>query len=138
MHSPARLFPGILALAFACAPLMQAETTEERGKYLVEEIAKCADCHTPATETGEPDRARWLKGAVLPFAPIEAVKNWHKTAPDITSASRLFQKWGEPGMVKFLTTGRGPSGNAADAPMPGYRLKQDDAEAIVAYLKSLK
>jgi mono/diheme cytochrome c family protein len=117
---------------------MQAQTKEDRGKYLVQAVAKCGDCHTPATETGEPDGARPLKGAVLPFAPIQPVKNWHKTAPDLTSAGRLFQKWGEQGLVKFLTTGRGPSGNAADPPMPAYQMKQDDAEAIVVYLKSLK
>src|SRR5678815_5053289 len=30
----------------------------ERGKYLVEEIARCQECHTPRTETGEFDRSR--------------------------------------------------------------------------------
>ncbi|MCP5432913.1 MAG: cytochrome c, partial [Alphaproteobacteria bacterium] len=26
-----------------------------RGKYLVNEIAKCGDCHTPMLASGEPD-----------------------------------------------------------------------------------
>lgn len=109
-----------------------------RGKYLVEEVAKCQDCHTPRGEKGEPDRTKWLKGAVLDFAPIGEVPNWHKMAPDITSGGRLWERWGEAGLVKFLMTGKGPKGNAADPPMPTYTLKQEDAEAIVAYLKTLK
>ena len=41
-------------------------------------------------------------------------------------------------MIKFLTTGLNPGGNPAGPPMPTYKMKQDDAEAIVEYLKSLK
>jgi hypothetical protein len=40
-------------------------------------------------------------------------------------------------MVKFLETGKNPRGNAADPPMPAYKLQHDDAVAIVTYLKSL-
>jgi hypothetical protein len=66
------------------------------------------------------------------------VKGWHKTSPDLTSPGRLFARWGEAGLEKFLETGTGPSGHAADPPMPAYKLRPDDAKAIVAYLKSLK
>ncbi len=110
----------------------------ERGKYLVEEIAKCQDCHTPRGETGQLDQSKWLKGTTLDFAPINPVPGWHKTSPDLTSGSRLFQRWGEEGLVKFLSTGKNPRGGAADPPMPAYTMKQEDAEAVVAYLKSLK
>ena len=110
----------------------------ERGKYLTEEIGKCQDCHTPRGETGQLDKTKWLKGATLDFQPMKEVKGWHATSPDLTGTGRLFQRWGEDGIVTFLVTGKGPRGNGADAPMPTYTLKQDDAEAIVAYLKSLK
>ena len=66
------------------------------------------------------------------------MKGWHKTAPDITSASRLFERWGDEGLTKFFETGLGPRGNKADPPMPTYKLTHDDAVAIVQYLKSLK
>ena len=128
---------GCVTLGMACATAALAQSKVERGKYLVEQVAQCGACHTPAGDDGAPDRTRWLKGAVLPFAPIQPVKNWHKTAPDLTPASRLWQKWGEAGLVKFMTTGVGPSGNPADPPMSAYKLTQDDAEAVVAYLKSL-
>lgn len=108
------------------------------GKYLVEEVGKCQDCHTPKTATGELDKAKWLKGATLDIQPAQEVKGWHKTSPDLTSTSRLFARWGEAGIVKFLETGAGPNGHPADPPMPAYKLKPADAEAMVAYLKTLK
>ncbi len=110
----------------------------ERGKYLVEEVGKCQDCHTPRQADGRLDKSQWLKGTVLDFQPINPVPGWHKTSPDLTPAGRLWERWGEKGLVGFLTTGKGPSGHAADPPMPTYTLKAEDAEAVVAYLKSLK
>jgi mono/diheme cytochrome c family protein len=109
-----------------------------RGKYLVEEVAKCQACHTPHTDAGELDSTKWLKGTVLDFQPMRETKDWHKTSPDLTSSGRLFARWGEAGLEKFLETGVGPSGHAADPPMPAYKLQPSDAKSIVAYLKSLK
>ncbi len=126
-------------LCAACLLTCAAELDQVAyGKYLVEEVAKCQDCHTPRADNGELDATKWLKGATLDFEPNRESKGWHKTCPDITSSSRLFARWGEPGLVKFLETGVGPSGHAADRPMPAYKLRPADAEAIVAYLKSLK
>lgn len=108
------------------------------GKYLIEEVGKCQECHTPKLETGEFDKSKWLQGATLDFQPTKEVKGWHKTAPDLTPKGRLWQRWGEQGIAKFLETGLGPSGHPADPPMPSYKLRPDDAAAIVAYLKTLK
>jgi hypothetical protein len=71
---------------------------------------------------------------VLDFQPMNPVPGWHKTSPDLTPGGRLWERWSEAGLVKFLVTGLGPRGNAADPPMPTYKMKQEDAEAIVAYL----
>jgi mono/diheme cytochrome c family protein len=108
-----------------------------RGKYLVNEVSKCFDCHTAKTAAGEPDKARWLKGTTLDFKPINDVPKWHANTPDLTSTSPLWQRWGVDGMVKFFETGKNPRGNAADPPMPAYQLTHEDAVAIVTYLKSL-
>ena len=130
----------LLGLAVLSSSALAADLGDkiERGKYLTEEIGKCQDCHTPRGEKGELDHAKWLKGTVLDFQPMNPVPGWHKTSPDLTPSGRLWERWGEAGLVKFLVTGFGPRGNAADPPMPTYKMKQDDAEAIVAYLKSLK
>ncbi|HYL38161.1 MAG TPA: c-type cytochrome [Bryobacteraceae bacterium] len=129
-------------LGFLCATALVTCAAEldqlAYGKYLVEEVAKCQDCHTPRGDSGKFDAGKWLKGATLDFEPTHETKGWHQTSPDITSSSRLFARWGEQGLIKFLETGTGPGGHPADPPMPAYKLKTADAEAIVAYLKSLK
>jgi mono/diheme cytochrome c family protein len=109
-----------------------------RGKYLAEEVGKCQECHSPRLENGELDKERWMKGSVLDFAPITPTPNWHKTSPDITGAGSLWKRWGDEAMLKFMTTGLSPKGKKADPPMPAYALSPPDAEAVVAYLKSLK
>ena len=92
----------------------------ERGRYLTLEVGKCQDCHTPRTETGEFDKEKWMKGAVLDFAPLKEVKGWHKTSPDLTPAGRLWSRWKREGILKYLQTGLNPNnGKPADPPMPG-------------------
>jgi mono/diheme cytochrome c family protein len=131
---------GLLALAgmvsFAADP---GDAKIDRGRYLVEEVAKCQDCHTPRMmNSNDLIKSQWLKGAPLSFTPVVPPPNWRSKAPDITSTSPLWSRWGEEGMVKFFETGRNPRGNPADPPMPAYTLSHDDAVAVATYLKSLK
>src|SRR3982074_3975301 len=52
-------------------PASKAEI--ERGRYLVEEVAKCPECHTPRKPDGELDPTAWLRGApvwIKPGAPL--------------------------------------------------------------------
>ena len=128
----------LLSACFCAYPLLAQSDKLDRGKYLVEEIGRCQECHTPKLADGQFDRTKWLKGAVQNIQPIEPIKDWHKTSPDLTAASRLWQRWGEAGVLKFLTTGVTPSGGSAGPPMPTYKMRQEDAEAVVGYLKSLQ
>jgi len=54
----------------------------ERGRYLVEQVALCGDCHTPHNEKGEPIREKLLQGAPLPFKPTVPLP-WADKAPNI-------------------------------------------------------
>jgi mono/diheme cytochrome c family protein len=108
------------------------------GKYLAEEVAKCHDCHTPSTASGELDKSKYMKGKTMEVQPIGEILRWHKTSPDITPSGKLWAKWGgEEAMRKYLITGLTPSGRPAGPPMPTYKLKPEDAEAIVEFLKAL-
>ena len=109
-----------------------------RGKYIVEEVAKCQDCHSPRGESGELDRGQWLKGTVLDFAPLKPVPDWHKVAPDITPGGKMWERWGEAAVLEYLKTGLTPKGKPAGPPMPAYKLQPEDAEAVLAYLKTLQ
>lgn len=126
-----------VAFLIATVTLSAQDATVARGKYLSDEVARCQECHTPKLESGEFDQSKWMKGAVLNVAPINPVPGWHKASPDITSTSALWQRWGEEGLTKFLETAANPRGGKAGPPMPAYRMSHDDAQAIVAYLKSL-
>jgi mono/diheme cytochrome c family protein len=119
------------------APAFGQDTKVQHGKYLVEEVARCQECHTPKTDAGDLDTTKMLKGAKLNVAPIAPIAGWHATSPDLTSTSALWQRWGDEGMIKFLETAKNPRGGKAGAPMPAYTMKHEDADAIVAYLKSL-
>lgn len=103
----------------------------ERGRYLVERAAMCGDCHTPRDAQGQPVEAQKLRGAPLDFRPAHPMP-WAEAAPAIA---------GLPGMdaaqvTVLLQKGTLPS-RTLRPPMPQYRLSQEDAEAVVAYLKSL-
>jgi hypothetical protein len=132
------VFTGMLLTAGFLLCAAEPGPQLEHGKYLVEEVAKCGDCHTPMGENGAPDQTRLLKGGPLPFQPVKPMEAWHGAAPDLTASSRLWQRWGEKGLVNFLQTGLGPTGHRAAPPMPLYHLRAGDAEAIVAYLKTLR
>ena len=109
-----------------------------RGKYLAEEVAKCQDCHTPKMENGTFIKSQWMKGAAISLMPAAPVPGWRSAAPDITPAGPLWKRWGDDGMTGFLETGKSPRGGKAGSPMPAYNLKREDAEAVVAFLKSLQ
>ena len=128
--------PALIIVTAAVKPAAQDSNTQ-RGKYLVEEVARCQECHTPKLATGEFDRSKWLKGGPLSVAPAATIAGWHAAAPDITSTSALWQRWGDDGFAKFLETASNPRGGKAGPPMPAYHIAHDDAVAIAAYLKSL-
>jgi len=126
-------------LLFAVAPLVHAQDAKlDRGKYLVENVGLCGDCHTPMLPTGQPDGSHVLRGAALGFQPIHPIPKWNAAAPDITPHGALWKKWGEIGLLKFLQTAQDPHGHPADPPMPAYKFNVQDAEAILVYLKALR
>jgi mono/diheme cytochrome c family protein len=104
-----------------------------RGKYLVEQIGLCGECHTPRGEKGEPIKEQWLKGATLDFKPIAPVPVWADKAPAIAG----LPGWENDAAITFLMTGAAYNGLPGRPPMPQYRFNVQDAQAIVAYLKSL-
>ena len=127
----------LICLAVGEAAAQDSAAVVERGKYLAESVGACHTCHTPKLETGELDKSKWMKGAVLDIAPLKTIPKWHKTSPDLTPSGTLFKKWGPAGIVKFLVTGKNPKGNPADPPMPTYQFSHEDAVAVVEYLKTL-
>jgi mono/diheme cytochrome c family protein len=104
-----------------------------RGKYIVESVAVCGQCHTPRDSQGNLDRSRWLQGGPVPYLSAKPESDWPINAPRIGGTPPA----PDPDLVKLLTTGIWTDGNRLRLPMPQFRMNVSDAQAIVAYLKSL-
>ncbi len=112
--------------------LETVQTAEiERGRYLVEVLGHCGECHTPRNFMGGLDRKRWLGGAPNPAGKGQI--------PNITSGKL---GWSEDEIVDFLKTGFTPEFDSAGGQMAEVisglsKLPQSDLEAIAAYLKAV-
>src|SRR5262245_58905640 len=62
-----------------------ATAAVKHGEYLVNNVAHCSHCHTPMTDKGEPDKARFLPGAKLWIKPKDDKTSWAGESPNITS-----------------------------------------------------
>ena len=106
----------------------------ERGKYLVERVCLCGDCHSPRNEKGEFDRAQWLQGELISFKPDHPMP-FAAIAPPIAGLPSYAK---DEAALKFFETGTNTTGKLAMAPMPQFRFNHEDALAVVAYLRSFK
>jgi len=124
-----------MIVAAQAAPRVKDERVD-KGRYIVNNVAMCTDCHTPMLSDGKPDPNRPLAGAKIGFKPTGKVPAWASVSPDLTPGGQL-KGWTTDQWVHFLMTGVNPRGNHADPPMPQYRMNKADAEAVTAYIKSL-
>lgn len=104
-----------------------------RGKYLVEDVAYCTNCHTPRNNKGQLERSKWLEGGPLFWQPAHPMQNYPQLVPRIAGTIPAT----DDEMVTLLTTGVWKDGTRLREPMPQFRLTQDDAKAVIAYLKTL-
>ena len=93
----------------------------------------CELCHTPRDEHGNPDRQHWLMGGPAQLRPAYPAPDWAVVEPRIAGTP--------PGtdaeIIQLLTTGISRTGKPPRPPMPPFRMTRADAEAVLAYLKSL-
>jgi mono/diheme cytochrome c family protein len=102
-----------------------------RGRYLVEQVGLCSDCHSPRNERGEFVAERWLEGSALPFQPTVPMP-WAPAAPRIKGLPSLSDEQA----VHFLVHGELPGGRLPRPPMPPFRFAPQDARDVVAYLRA--
>jgi mono/diheme cytochrome c family protein len=110
-----------------------------RGKYLVQHVAHCGECHTPRRITGGADNTRFLAGT----------RNGPESSivPNITPDPETgIGDWTDDELVEYLQTGFKPNGDNAQGLMEeviegtsvGYKdLSDADLRAIVAYLRTV-
>ncbi|HXJ42990.1 MAG TPA: cytochrome c [Candidatus Eisenbacteria bacterium] len=108
-------------------------TLVARGKYIVKGVAGCGYCHTPRDQDGNPDDSRWLEGAPVFYEPARPLQGWANTAPRIAG----LPPGSDAELIKLLTTSVSRTGKPPRWPMPRFYMTRTDAEAVLAYLKSL-
>ena len=112
--------------------VMPAGTPEvERGRYIVEGMAHCGECHTPRNLLGGLSRSQWLGGAPLPDGPGRV--------PNITPGKL---DWADADILLYLTEGQTPDfdfvgGSMAHVVQNMAKLPVSDVAAVVAYLKTV-
>jgi mono/diheme cytochrome c family protein len=126
----------VAALA-ASATLAQAQGSVERGKYLVEGILTCGNCHSPRVAGGALDTARLYAGGPQTWDTPEYTVKGSNITPDKETG---IGAWSASGIRGAIRAGRRPSGQqlSPQMPYPFYRIfTNDDLDAVVAYLRSL-
>jgi len=112
----------------------------ERGRYLVEHVSLCGDCHTPRNFIGVPNRSLYLAGTKV--GPLgDEISN---ITPDKKTG---IGEWSREEIADLILTGIKPNLDNVQGLMEeviegasqGYKnMKREDALAIADYLKSIR
>ncbi|HKY07473.1 MAG TPA: cytochrome c [Candidatus Binatia bacterium] len=123
------------------APTQAPTAGVDRGRYLVEHVAICGDCHTPRNFLGVPQQSYYMAGVSQDKGPLgEAVLN---ITPDPETG---IGSWKREEIADLLITGTKPDFDNVQGLMyeviqgtsGGYKdMKKEDALAIADYLKTI-
>jgi mono/diheme cytochrome c family protein len=110
-----------------------ADAVLTRGRYLVEAVGHCGECHTSRDRLGGQKLSRWLAGGPNP--------DGEGRVPNITPGGGL-DAWSERDIAYYLKTGFTPEFDTVGGSMVAVqenlaRLPDADREAIAAYLKAV-
>ena len=106
----------------------------EHGRYIIEGVAMCFECHSTRDGAGAIIPGTRFMGGPLPVPSPPWAADWAVRTPRIA---------GLPGYttetaIRLLTQGAiGRDGTQLRPPMPRFRMNPQDAADVVAYLKSL-
>jgi mono/diheme cytochrome c family protein len=126
---------------FSRAPARAPNSGVERGRYLVEHVSLCGDCHTPRNFLGAPNRSLYLAGATDKGSLLGV------EVPNITPDKFTgIGDWKRQEIADLVRTGikpdfgnvRGLMAEVIQGAPHGFKdMKQADALAIADYLKSI-
>ena len=111
-----------------------SETQLLRGRYLVEALGHCGECHTPRNLLGGMKTDQWLAGGPSP--------DGKGRIPNITPHEDGIGGWSENDIAYYLESGFTPDYDSAGGSMVSVvenmaKLSEEDRLAIAAYLKAV-
>ena len=125
---------GVSAQSQNLAPQMPAPPSSlvARGEYLATSVAMCVQCHSPRDSKGDILESRKYMGGAIPFQSPHRDSEWALNAPSL----RGLPGFTDEQVIRLLTEGDTGNRPAPRRPMPPFRMNQDDARAIVAFLRA--
>ena len=145
MRGTCVLLGAVLIYVLAGAPGPEAQGTRltaarptvsgnvEHGRYLVEQVAHCVECHSGRDGRGNIIETQRYMGGLIPFAPPWP-NDWAMRAP----RNRGLPGYDDALALRLLTQGSiGRNGAQLRPPMPRFRLTPDDAADVIAFMRSL-
>ncbi|MBL8701678.1 MAG: c-type cytochrome [Alphaproteobacteria bacterium] len=123
--------------ALLIATQAAAETPLERGRYLMNSVVACGNCHTPRGPGGMPIAGRELAGGTEIVEDGLFVARASNLTPDPETG---IGRWTDAEIARAIREGVRPDGRVLGPPMPFpfYRdIADEDVAAIIAYLRQL-
>ena len=125
--TPAAASPARAAIE---APLPRGDV--DHGRYIVEHVAMCIECHSGRDHQGNILKSERFLGAPIPFAPPWP-NSWAMRAP----RNRGLPGYTDALALRLLTQGGiGREGEQLRPPMPRFRMSVQDAADVIAYMRS--
>lgn len=105
----------------------------EHGRYIVESVAMCFECHSGRDARGNLMESERYMGGLIPFTPPWP-NDWAMRAP----RNRGLPGYDDALAMRLLTQGSiGRNGVQLRPPMPRFRMTPQDAADVIAFLRSL-
>ena len=104
----------------------------EHGRYLVERVAMCFECHSTRDGQGNIVAGTRFHGGPMPMRPPWG-RDWPQQIPRISG----FAGYTDAEAVRLLTQGAiKRDGTQLRYPMPRFRMTPQDAADVIAYLRT--
>ncbi|HEX4564988.1 MAG TPA: c-type cytochrome [Vicinamibacterales bacterium] len=106
----------------------------EHGRYLVNEVAMCPQCHSPRDDQGNLIASKLFEGG-----PVAVRPPWPNDWALIAPRNKGLPGYDDAAAMRLLTEGAiGRDGKQLRAPMPRFRMTKQDASDVIAYMRSLR
>ncbi len=103
-----------------------------RGRYLVERVAMCGECHSTRDQAGVIIPETRLHGG-----PLQVQVPWPADWPLIAPRIAGLPGYSDAEALRLLTEGAMKRiGGRARAPMPRFRMTTEDAADVIAFLRT--
>ncbi len=105
----------------------------EHGRYIVERVAMCFECHSPRDENGNLIESEKYLGGAVPVRPSWG-RDWALRAP----RNKGLPGYDDQLALRLLTQGSiGRDGARLRPPMPRFYMSPQDASDVIAFMRSL-